>query len=56
MQFMHAQNIPEKIDMKMKILLPAEERRWTLLGIPYKAWDWQNAPSEPFDADLAKHS
>ena len=55
MQFMHAENIPEKIDMKMKFLLPAEERRRILLAIPCKAWDWQNTPSEPFDADLAKN-
>ena len=56
MQFMHAENIPEKIDMKMKYLLPAEERWQILLTIPCKAWDWQNTPSEPFDADLAKNS
>ena len=50
------QKIPEKVDMKVKFLLPAEEQRQILLAIPCKAWDWQNTPSELFDADLAKNS
>ena len=50
---MHSQMRADKYPEEF--LLPAEERRRILLAIPREAWDWQNTPHEPFDADSAKN-
>ena len=42
------------LDVNMRLVLPAEERRRILLAIPREAWDWQNTPSTAFDVGLAR--